>query len=550
MNEDDARRLLRNAYPVPESGTLAWRPWVDQPPATRRPRRALLAAAIATVVAVVIAVPIGITLALHQSPSASTPSGAVTPGPTCALADGVTSAEFNRVTSSKQYFLFPASVQVTNPARIRDLTAALCALQKQAPAVYHCPSVTTPLSYVAKLFDANRVVTSVTIYADACPLVYGLGGNGTRLVKDTQIWELIGLAVGIPNATLQTFAGGFPPTTPIPSPSPVATTPLHIVQQLNLGPLWINAVATGPGVVWAAAQSSFYGDTGRLIRIDASTGRQTASWVIGGDPQAVAAAGDFVWVANGSGDGSQVLPGQNTVEQFNTTTGSLVHVYHVVGPQALVANPDSAVVIADPTESEATVSLLGSGDIRTTGSEEGVLQSSGISSQTAVASCGGDVYMAIWSASTGGQSVEVYATPQTGGPITALSHLANGFDPVVTCDPSSLFVTPAGDDGIYRTSLPNASGSIVWPGTYPYATDPPSAMTYASGRLWVMYVSSDSSVPPLLTSLDPATGARSTAGLSLPSTSQPLDRYLIVPGSTGVWVVGNDPSVLIHVVVG
>ena len=110
MNEDEARQLLRSTYPIPESSTLAWRPWIEHPVAPRPPRRALLAAIIAAVVVVVIALPVGVTLALHQPPLHSTPPGVVSPGATCAIADGVTSAEFDRVSASKQNFVFPDSV--------------------------------------------------------------------------------------------------------------------------------------------------------------------------------------------------------------------------------------------------------------------------------------------------------------------------------------------------------------------------------------------------------------------------------------------------------
>lgn len=221
MNEDEARRLLRSAYPTPNVGQMTWRPWIDGPTALRRPRRALMAAIVAAAVAVVIAVPVGVTVALHRFPSGPTPSGQVRPGVACSLADGVTSAEFDRDFASKLNFAFPAEAQITDPDRISDLVSALCALQQQAPGVYHCPAVATPMAYMARLLDGNTVTHAVTIFADGCPLVYGLGGTGTRLVKDPRTWELIGLALGIPDASLQTFVGSTsPPPTVAASPTP------------------------------------------------------------------------------------------------------------------------------------------------------------------------------------------------------------------------------------------------------------------------------------------------------------------------------------------
>ena len=65
------------------------------------------------------------------------------------------------------------------------------------------------------------MTSNVTIFASSCPLVYGLGGTGTRLVKDVQTWTLIGDALGIPDATSQTFIGSStPPPTAVPSPTP------------------------------------------------------------------------------------------------------------------------------------------------------------------------------------------------------------------------------------------------------------------------------------------------------------------------------------------
>src|ERR1700683_4438000 len=95
MNEDDARRLLRTAYPLPASGSIAWRPWMERPAAHLRPRHALLATVIAAVVAVVIALPVGLTLALHRWPFASTPSGASSAGAACAPAKSGTRIEID-----------------------------------------------------------------------------------------------------------------------------------------------------------------------------------------------------------------------------------------------------------------------------------------------------------------------------------------------------------------------------------------------------------------------------------------------------------------------
>ena len=114
--------------------------------------------------------------------------------------------------------------------------------------------------------------------------------------------------------------------------------------------------------MWVAAQGPVYGETGRLLRIDASSARQTGSWVVGGNPVAVSAAGGYVWVANSYGDGSLVLPDQNTVMQFNATTGALVHTYRITGPTAVVANGNGALVVSSQTANGPTdIHLLTAG---------------------------------------------------------------------------------------------------------------------------------------------------------------------------------------------
>ena len=338
---------------------------------------------------------------------------------------------------------------------------------------------------------------------------------------------------------------GTPTVTASPSPSavPVGATP-PILEQVRLGNWWVNALTVEPGVVWAAVQSPNYGEPGRLIRIDTSTARQTASWVIGGDPIAVAAAGPYVWVANSFGDSSKVLPEQNTVEQFNAATGRLMHVYRVTDPRGLVANPTSALVVWESTDSRAQLSLLSGGGNTTIAGVPGTVLGPGVSSQSAIVVCGDEVFFAASMTGTGEMDATIYAVRPSGGAVRTIATIPGDFEPDIACDGTALFVNNGTNGGIVRVSLADGTVGPAWPGSYPFA------MTYAGGRLWVMYLSNDAQDEPFLTSLDPATGVAARSGFSPPATTGLFDRYLIVPGTTGLWVVAGDGNVLLNVRLG
>ena len=228
--------------------------------------------------------------------------------------------------------------------------------------------------------------------------------------------------------------------TPAPSPPQASTVPLRVTQQFNLGTQMANTMSVSSRDVWVAVQGASYRDSGRLLRIDARSARQTASWVVGGDPNAVAAAGAYVWVANSYGDASSILPKQNTVEQFNATTGALVHIYRVFDPRGLVATANSALVISATTQSQTALSLLTGGDMMAFASVPGGLLGPQVSPQSAVAVCANQVFMAVSSALASGTSVTIYAVRPTGGALRTIATIPNYYEPEMTCDGVSLFV--------------------------------------------------------------------------------------------------------------
>ncbi len=332
--------------------------------------------------------------------------------------------------------------------------------------------------------------------------------------------------------------------TPSPSPSLGPTIPMRITQQLNLGPRVANAMAVSPGTVWVATQGEVYGDSGRLIRINATTDRQTASWVIGGDPDAISAAGGYVWVANSFGDGSRVLPYQNTVMQFNAATGSLVHLYRVDNPGGVVANGSSAVVVSGGYGPTVILRLSG-GRSSTIATVPGMLSGPSVSPQSALAVCANQLYLAMSNASPAGSSVTIYGLRSTGGAVRRIATLPNHFMAVMTCDSTSLYLS-AGDNGaILRLNSSNGSVEATWPGTYP------EALSFAAGRLWELDQSGTATpAPDYLTALDPVTGLASSSRLSLPGTSS-YGAFLLVLDASGLWVVGGSTgNVVLHIAIG
>jgi len=336
------------------------------------------------------------------------------------------------------------------------------------------------------------------------------------------------------------------PTTPSPSAPLGPAIALHIAQQLSLGSRSANAIAVSPGIVWVAVQGPVYGDTGRLLRIDASTARQTASWTVGGDPDAVSAAGGYVWVANGFGDGSLVLPDENTVMQFNATTGRLVHIYPITSPTAVVANGNSALVVSLPTANgPSDVHLLTAGRSSLVATVPGTLQGPSISAESAVAVCSGQVYLGVSELSAAGaQSINIYVLRLNGGPVRTLATIQGAWWPVMTCDQSALFVFDGAGDPPLAVNLVDGRVSTLPEGAGA------SAVAFESGSIWQLH---NAYGPPgsggYLTALDPSTGLVSSTRLTIPGTVS-SELFLLAPGAPGLWVVGGNETLLLHVTFG
>jgi hypothetical protein len=350
------------------------------------------------------------------------------------------------------------------------------------------------------------------------------------------------------------------PTTPIASPTAIndvptppskpspTTVPLDVTAHLNLGPREATAMSTSPGFVWIATQGVTSSDAGALIRVDATTARSTASWAVGGDPVAVAAAGGFVWVANAPADGASNTPRQNTVEQFSQATGALVHAYQVPDPRGLVANPTSALVISSNPGQRTAISLLASGQTKVVTTLPGTLNVplSSLSPEVAVAMCSGQAYLALTDVLTASSNVTIYALQPSDGSVREVVTILNDYEASMACDTTSLFLIGAAGDGdvsVARVTIADGGVTNLWEGPYPVS------VASLTGRIWIAY-SDELLNQTFLTSLDPVTGLAAAARSVLPAPPSNGDPNILVPGDTGLWLVASLGNQLLHIATG
>jgi hypothetical protein len=375
------------------------------------------------------------------------------------------------------------------------------------------------------------------------PIVVLAGGVGAIVV--------VGLILALARPPVGRHPTLVPTATAVPTshPRPPQTVvPLDITAQLDLAPHAVDAISVNPGIVWLATQGITYGEAGTLIRVDATSARQTENWPIGGDPVAVAAGGAFVWVANGFGDSSRTLPEQNTVEQFNAATGALVHRYRVLDPRGLVANPTSALVISANAGQQTQISLLSAGTAKAVITLPGTLNVllSSLTPQVAVAVCSDQVFLALTSVFTASSDVTIYAMQSSGDHVRKVATIPNDYEASIACDTTSLFLIGAAGNGnvaVSRVSIASGSVSNLWEGPYPVA------VALLSGRVWIAY-SDDALNESFLTSLDPVTGIAASARSRLPSGPNSSDGNILLPGDSGLWLVASLGDKLLHVATG
>jgi|SRR5579864_2546718 hypothetical protein len=90
---------------------------------------------------------------------------------------------------------FPSMVTVTNPALIRDVIRALCALPVTPPGVSHCPALLLGTAYTLRFSVGSRPLPLVTIDSTGCEAVTGVGPD--RRVTSAGFWRVLSRALGV-----------------------------------------------------------------------------------------------------------------------------------------------------------------------------------------------------------------------------------------------------------------------------------------------------------------------------------------------------------------
>jgi hypothetical protein len=180
-------------------------------------RRAVGAAVIAAALAVVAAL-----AGCTQQPGHSEPAASRSAAVACQqIVAGTRQLTLRRLVTRNAFtpsFTWPAVLRSHNAADARAVARALCALP-QLPAGVSLSGSGYLVTYLLTLSGAHGTLATVTFLPHASNGVSGLPGKQARLYSPhAALWALLGKAVGLPHATLATFAGKIP-AFPRPSPS-------------------------------------------------------------------------------------------------------------------------------------------------------------------------------------------------------------------------------------------------------------------------------------------------------------------------------------------
>ena len=144
-----------------------------------------------------------------SSSSASPSSGASLQASAgvCTTVPKLTGLSVHRVNDLPQNhlkFVFPATEVVTSATQVQTVAKSLCALPQQTGSVA-CPN-DNGVSYELTFSAGSKQFSPVTTEASGCPMVYGLGKPRTAATAQG-LWQDLGLAIGIPHPSQDSFRG-------------------------------------------------------------------------------------------------------------------------------------------------------------------------------------------------------------------------------------------------------------------------------------------------------------------------------------------------------
>ncbi len=110
----------------------------------------------------------------------------------------------NHLPQNHEKFVFPATEMVTSAVQVRAVATSLCALPRTSGSVA-CP-MDNGVTYQLTFAEGSKKFAAVTAEASGCGIVKGLG-KPRRAVPATSLWQHLGLAIGIPHPTENSFSG-------------------------------------------------------------------------------------------------------------------------------------------------------------------------------------------------------------------------------------------------------------------------------------------------------------------------------------------------------
>jgi hypothetical protein len=100
---------------------------------------------------------------------------------------------------------FPNQVTVTNPALVRAVARALCALPDMPRGVFSCPALLLGTTYTLRFAVDGRPLPMVTINQTGCETVTGVGP--VRRVTSPAFWRVLAQAIGVKPPLPPVFGG-------------------------------------------------------------------------------------------------------------------------------------------------------------------------------------------------------------------------------------------------------------------------------------------------------------------------------------------------------
>ena len=246
------------------------------------------------------------------------------------------------------------------------------------------------------------------------------------------------------------------------------------------------------------------------------------------DPDAIAAAGSDVWVANSGGASGTESGGRGWVSEFSATSGALIRViggpqYGLADPQALAVDGDD-VWVADGNGGSVTEINAGKGALtRVVAGPQYQFADPG-----AIAVAGAD----LWVANGGSDSVTEINTA-TGALIRVISAQRYGlsttvYSPAIAAAGGHVWVSDGASNSV--TEINAATGALTRVISGPqYRLNGPDAITAAGDDVWVIDVNSGS-----VTEINAATG-----GLVRVIGSVTNVPFAITADRAGVWLMTN-----------